>query len=472
MAFPVNFYSFTKEVNSTAQPSGSGTVYQCISNADFDIIAPRLPLNIGAAANPSGLNYCRVPAWSRYYWIRRWAFEGGLWVAYCQVDPLASWKTQIGQTSAYVLRSAAAWDSDLIDTLYPTDAGPTLSTQSADISSWWTDANLTYTSGNFIVGLINDKGSTEYVKMTPAQFTKFAEAAFSDTFYNGVATGQSWMTKAIFDPMQYLSSVTWYPIDMTGGTLTTAHLGYWEVIDDNNNPVSCYQVATYLDRTATVTVPKHPQAGTRGKWVNNAPYSSYILETWPFGRIALDPALLYDVTTITLVMTVDYISGSAILKVYQGSNDLTKPIIAQQTAQLGVQVQVSQVLRDYFGGAMGVINGVAGAVAGGLTGSATGLIGGITGAISSAVNAAYPDVTTQGHNSGFAGLHGSWRLYGKFYTLASEDIAHRGRPLYQVRQLSTLPGYQLCTDTDLRISCTKDEMDVIRGYLESGYYFE
>lgn len=466
MAFPINFYAFTKEVNSTAQPSGDGTTYQCQSNANFDIISPRLPLNIGAAANPTGFNYCRVPAWSRYYWVTRWAFEGGLWVAYCSVDPLASWKTQIGNTSAYVLRSAAAWDSDIIDSLYPTEAGPTLSTQSADISSWWTDASLDYTQGNFIVGLINKQGSTEYVKMTPTQFGQFATAAFSDTFFNNVATGQTWMTKAIFDPMQYLSSVTWFPFDMTGGTSTTAWLGYWDT------GISCYAVAKYIDRSTTVTVPKHPQASSRGGWVNNAPYSSYILETWPFGRIALDPALLYGVTTVTLVMTVDYISGSAILKVYQGSNDLTKPIIAQQTAQLGVQVQVSQVLRDYFGGAMGVVNGVAGAVVGGLTGSATGLIGGITGAISSAVNAAYPDVTTQGHNSGFAGLHGSWRLYGKFYTLAAEDLAHRGRPLYQVRQLNTLPGYQVCTDTDIQIPCTRAEMDAIRSYLEGGYYYE
>ena len=138
--FPVQLYAFSKEVNSTKQPSGSGTVYQCQSNASFDIIAPRLPLNIGAAANPTGYNYCKVPAWNRYYWINRWAFEGGLWVAYCSVDPLASWKTQIGQTSAYVLRSAYASDGRIPDHMYPTKSAPTIT--DVTISKDWSDSRL------------------------------------------------------------------------------------------------------------------------------------------------------------------------------------------------------------------------------------------------------------------------------------------------------------------------------------------
>ena len=56
--------------------------------------------------------------------------------------------------------------------------------------------------------------------------------------------------------------------------------------------------------------------------------------------------------------------------------------------------------------------------------------------------------------------------------MVDEDLAHRGRPLCAVRRLDTLPGYQLCTDTDLQLPCTRTEMDAIRGYLESGYYFE
>lgn len=464
MAFDVYLHSFTKEPNSTAQPSDAGLKVDCVSNDRLDIISPVLPLKYtGAAWNPSGYNYCKVPAFNRYYWIDRWAFVGGLWTAYCSVDPLASWKSGIGATSAYVLRAAADYDGDLIDNLYPTEGGPTVDITSIS-TGWWSNSDLSYSSGTFVVGLINELGSTDYVYMSPTTFVNFAAAAFSDNFFNSVKD-QTWLTKAIFDPMQYLASVTWFPMLPTGGSVVNAKLGYWTVKDANDNPISCTQAPAYVNRTMTaITLPKHPQAAARGPWVNNAPLTTYTLEVMPFGRISLDPALLYNASKLYMEMTVDYISGSAILRVYAGSAS-TDPCIYQQTAQLGVQVQVSQVLRDTFGGLMGVTAGVAGLASGNI-------IGGLTSAITSAVNMAYPDVTTSGVNSGFAGLYGQWRLYSKFYTLAAEDLAHRGRPLCQVRQLSTLSGYQLCTNTDVKLPATKAELDMIRGYLESGYYYE
>lgn len=461
--FDVRLFHFTKEVNSTRIPAGTGTVYQCHSNDGFDVISPRLPLQLGAAYNPTNYNYCYVPAWQRYYWIDRWAFEGSLWTAYCSVDPLASWKTDIGNTSAYVLRAAAAYNGDIIDNLYPTLADPTVTVSNYN-TGWFTD--LDYDHGTFVVGLINSQGATDYVYMTPTQFRQFAASAFSNELYTAATSDVTWMTKAIFDPMQYLSSATWFPLLFTGGTATTAKLGYWDT------GVSCYQSATFLNRSATqLPVPKHPQTSARGAWINSAPVTTYTLETWPFGRLALDPALLYDYSTLSLVMTVDYISGVAILKVIAG-NSTSGPIITTSSAQLGVSVQISQVLRDNFGATMGVASGLIGGVISAATGNVAGAIGGAMSAISSGVKGMYPDVTTSGANAGFAGLYGQWRLYSKFYLMVDEDLAHRGRPLCAVRRLNTLSGYQLCTDTDLQIPCTRTEMDAIRGYLESGYYFE
>ena len=463
MAFNVTLYSFTKEVNSTARPSGSGSTYPCVVITPCDIINPSLRLQLGTGYNPSSYNYCYVPAWGRYYWINDWIMDGPIWTAVCNVDPLASWKTQIGATSAYVLRSAAAYDGDVIDNLYPTLADPTVTVSNYN-TGWFTD--LDYDHGTFVVGLINSQGATDYVYMTPTQFRQFATEAFSDRFYTQASAGVTWMTKAIFDPMQYLASATWFPLLFTGGTATTAKLGYWDT------GVACYQSATFLNRTATqLPVPKHPQTAARGAWINSAPVTTYTLETWPFGRLALDPALLYNYTALSLVMTVDYISGVGILKVIAG-NSTTGPIITTSSAQLGVSVQISQVLRDNFGATMGVASGLIGGVISAATGNVAGAIGGAMSAISSGVKGMYPDVTTSGANAGFAGLYGQWRLYSKFYLMVDEDLAHRGRPLCAVRRLDTLPGYQLCTDTDLQLPCTRTEMDAIRGYLESGYYFE
>lgn len=463
MSFPVRLYAFSKESNSTKQPTGSGSEFQCVSNQYFDVLAPALPLNIGNAQNPTSYNYMYVPAWTRYYWIERWTWENGLWVAHGQVDPLASWKAEIGATSAYVLRAAAASDGSIMDHMYPTKAGPTI-TKTAITSPYTT---LSFTSGYFRVGVINRDGATEYYRMTPSTFKAFTTAAFSDSFFtNNIIDGQTWMTKAIFDPMQYLSSVIWFPSISGAGINSTVYLGYWSTgvqatkLEDN-------QIGYYNHTSAiTVTLPKHPQASSRGSFLNSGPYTSHILDLKPFGRIAVDAAAVSGESSITLDIVTDYITGVAVLRVLRGSDNT--PLITQQ-AQVGIPVQVSQVLRDYFGGAMSVVGGVTKALT---SGSLSGLITGGLSAIGGAVEAAMPDVTTSGVNGGFAGLYGDWSLISTFYSVAAEDNTHRGRPLCQVRQLSTLPGYQLCTNTDVQLPATKAELDAIKGYLESGYYYE
>lgn len=461
MAFNVNLFSLSKEVNSTKQPTGSGTEYSCVSNDDLDTLHPRIPLNIGAAANPSAYNYMYIASFGRYYWIRKWTFETGLWVAYCDVDPLASWKSQIGSTSAYVLRAAAANDGTIVDNMYPTKASPSVTNVS--LTKWWDDNDLDYTEGCFVVGTINKYGATQYALLQPSEFVQFATAAFSDAFFNTVKD-QTWMTKAIFDPMQYLSSVTWFPFDMSGasGRSVDVYLGYWDT------GVRGLFVGTTRDLTQTVTLPKHPQRGTRGAYLDAAPFSTYVLDIPPFGRMELKSDLLAGQASITVSAVIDWISGRGVLRVKNASGD---PIILQE-AQIGVTVQISQVLRDYFGGAMSVASGALSAVGNALVGNITGAISGGLSAIGSAVTAAQPNVTTSGMNSGFSGLAGSWHLTALFYQLVPEDNTHRGRPLCQVRTLSTLSGFQLCTNTDVSIPATREEIDMIRGYLESGYYYE
>ena len=466
MSFKVNLWSFSKEANSTAQPTGSGTEYNCVTNDDLDVLNPRVPLNIGNAANPTSYNYMKIADFGRFYWIRTWKFEAGLWTAYCEVDPLASWKTQIGSTSAYVLRAAAASNGAIVDHKYPTKASPTVSKTA--ITAPWSASDLSYDAGAFIVGVINKNGATEYYRMSPSVFKNFCQAAFDDNFFNGVKD-QTWLTKAIFDPMQYLSSVTWFPYVSGGGIAESVFLGYWSTgihaIDINDSSIGSY----HIYGPYTVTLPKHPQAATRGTYLNSAPYSSYMLDLRPFGRIALDSAALAGESTIDLTLVVDHITGSSILRITRGSDGTP---LAMQQAQIGVSVQVSQVLRDYFTGGMNMAQNLVNTVGNALIGNIPGAINSGLSAVGNAVETMQPDVTTSGLNGGFAALYGDWYLVSTFYSLVNEDNTHSGRPLCEVRTLSTLSGYQLCTNVDVSIPATREEIDMIRGYLESGYYYE
>ena len=54
MAFPVELWKISKKTNSTMIPvKAADAVYQCVSNDTLDVLAPVLPLNIGAGTYPA-----------------------------------------------------------------------------------------------------------------------------------------------------------------------------------------------------------------------------------------------------------------------------------------------------------------------------------------------------------------------------------------------------------------------------------
>ena len=456
------FWSFSKPKNSTKRPSlNDATIIQAnVATSDLDLERPQLVFNLGMGQedNPTAYNMVYIPALERYYRCT-WRAVDAMWIADCEEDTLATWKTGIGALNAYVLRSSAEWDGNIIDNMYPAKGDPVVN--DITITAPWTDNDLDYNNGSFVVGTIGKTGATVYSKLTPAQFSQFAVTAFSDAFFNSVKDA-NYITKAIFDPMQYLSSVTWFPFASGGGgRAQDVYLGYW------NTGISGLVIGTTTSRTITVNVPKHPQAATRGGYLNLAPFSRYTLDLRPFGRIAIDPALVQDVTSITLNITVDWISGAAILRVLADG----APIALQQ-AQLGLSVQLSQVLHNYLGGAMNVLGSVAGGVASAMTGNVVGAIQGGLSAIGSAIDTAYPTVTTSGINAGFASLEGSWHMVSTFYNMVDDDMDHRGRPLCKVKQISTIPGYLLCSDVEVNLPAAPNEIDTIKAYMEGGFYYE
>lgn len=53
-----------------------------------------------------------------------------------------------------------------------------------------------------------------------------------------------------------------------------------------------------------------------------------------------------------------------------------------------------------------------------------------------------------------------------------EDNADLGRPLCKVRKISDVPGYQMIMHADVAIAGTREENQMIKDYMESGYFYE
>ena len=170
MAFNVNLYSLEKRDNSTKRPTGNGTQYSCVMKHGCGILNPSISLDLGLSQDPSHYNYAYIPAFSRYYFIEEWYFEERLWTAQLRVDVLATYKTQIGNASLYVMRSSAESNGAIIDTLYPARTGCSFASDTKT-NPWQTSS--------FVVGVITQNasfGSLSYYLMSAAQLQSMCTA--------------------------------------------------------------------------------------------------------------------------------------------------------------------------------------------------------------------------------------------------------------------------------------------------------
>ena len=94
------------------------------------------------------------------------------------------------------------------------------------------------------------------------------------------------------------------------------------------------------------------------------------------------------------------------------------------------------------------------------------------GSVQSLTNKMIPRSNIMGGNPSVCRLIGTETLYYQWLIPVDDDVTHKGRPLCKVKSLDTLPGYQLCTNVDVQAAATREELDAIRTYLESGYYYE
>lgn len=151
----VTLYGFPKRENSTMIPSYSGATREIVLKDETSVLYPTLVLNYGNA-NPSQYNYCYLDRWSRYYFIRDWVYNGRMWEAVCEPDPMGTWRADILRTGTYVLRSASDYNEHIIDTIYPVEAGNYDIQTLATSFDFPTDPNG---GGCYVVGLVGANGS-------------------------------------------------------------------------------------------------------------------------------------------------------------------------------------------------------------------------------------------------------------------------------------------------------------------------
>lgn len=469
------FYSFSKRPNSTKQPNpAQGNNISCQLKEETSFLNPTLIIGkdvVSGAFTPSLWNYVSIPYWQRYYYITDWQYLNGVWECQCRVDPLASFKTEIGNTNAYVIRADAAFDGNIIDTFYPTSTEVAVTRQQISSDIYQTSIS----EGIFIVGVINQSvyryGSVTYYALTNTQLGALLSYLFSANIYNNsniTEVGEG-LYKSLFNPFQYIVSCMWFPFlqKNVGSIKANIAVGYW---DTGVEGVIANTLIREFGFKTNLPIGQHPQAASRGMYLNHAPYTTITAFYPPFGEIPVDTSFMQYGTNNYLYgrVFVDFVTGiaDATFAITDGYGDSADPYkyFTQRQTQIGVPIQLSQVMSDYISSLSSGIS----AVASGFTGN----IAGVFSNIGNAIKEAMPKVSSLGTNGSLLEVVEPPILVCEYRRLVDEDRAQFGRPLCKVRQIKTLPGYIQCGEEDNPFTATTSESEEINRNMKNGFFYE
>ena len=453
MAIDITLYAFSKRENSTKLPDIAGYTISGEIKHGCSIVAPVIHIK-NAGLLPLNYNYCYIPSFKRYYYINDWTIEGGIWSASLNVDALASWRSNILNSSEYVLRNSKTYDNSIIDNFYSTKSKVT---KQMDSVTFFDGTNLS--TGSFIVGILGGGtlGVTYYL-MTLTQFQQIINKLTDDPTYLDIKDISNELVKGLVNPFQYFTRAYFLPFgnNWIGGiSAPDVQVGWWKT------GVSCNRIKedNTIGLSKSFTIPKHPQASSRGVYLNGAPFSRYSINFMPFGNIVLDANLLKDATTLNVNTYTDVLTGDTILKIY--ADDV---IVGTASANVSASIPLSSVTSNVGG----MVTSLVGAASSFLMGDYLSTAGNVGNALDSAL----PQANTRGSQGGFMTAKEQCSLISEFYELVPEDLEHRGRPLCQKKTLSTLTGYTVVADADLKAPCTRAEIQTIKNYMEGGFYIE
>ena len=467
----IYLYKFNKRPNSTAQPlPTAGKAFTVQIKDECSFITPVLrftPDNlVSGVFSPVAYNYAQIAYWQRFYYITDWQYINGSWEATLSVDVLASFKAEIGNTSAYVVRAAGASDGSIIDTNYP--AKTNFDIRKINVATSW--YGVAPSGGSYILGCINYNnggkvGAISYYAMNATQLAALLNYLFTDNIFNSsniyeIGAG---LYKSLFNPFQYIVSCIWFPFtDASFGSASdNIKVGYWDT-GISATVVSALAQKTYV----TATIPDHPQL-SRGSYLNYEPYSRLTLYVPPFGSIPIDTNFRTLGNYLYCPVFIDHITGQATIRVSicQDSSHLDEyNVVTERSSMIGVPIQLAQLMPDYVQTLQSGISAVGNAVTWNITGALSDLV--------SAVQSQMPKVSTLGSNGSYIEVLQYPVLTVEFLQLVNEDNTEFGRPLCQIKTIGTLAGYIRCGEDDHAFSATKTETDEINRFLKSGFFYE
>lgn len=482
MSITIKLGTFSKRINSTKQPTLSGfTDFDCVLKDTTSVDNPTFLIS---ASDLEGYNYA---SWgTRYYFVSALrSVRNNLWEVDCSLDVLATYKSNILATTAYVIYDTVS------NTELPDNRLPIKTTKSIDVST--AACPFVPDGGCFILSLTGSNGTTGVYKATQGQLAALIDDVSdiwdnlfnypdapdkpdvpdygSDFLENISLAVRYWADDFMWyieyikqavcqffgsgDLVQNIRECRFIPFNVgtTGGS-TTIYLGTFET----QQTLGKLNTET-VHRTASVSIPWQANDFRR-----RSPYTEVYLYLPYIGMIKLSSENLVGQSSISVAYTLALRDGSLICTVSSGGE-----ILGQYSGNVGASVPIGVSNINLPKAAQSVISGA--------TSAAGKNLGGVGMAVLNFADAVTPNFSSIGGLDGIAGIGANQNItcYTVFHdtiVAPNTELLTIGSPTMAPKALATLTGFCQCMDAHVEAPAMDNELEAIDNYLNSGFFIE
>lgn len=435
----VKLYNFSKRENSTKRPSG-GTSVPVVLKDGTSIYNPSFELISSTAPDSTYLSWA-----GRYYYIDDITYLNGRYIIACSIDVLATWKDEIGATSAFIKYASSGYDIGLVDGRLSSDLNAIVKRRKKDILAG-------FPSG-YIVTYVGEQGTTNPVVALSETgvcrlMTSIQDSAFAEILNNP----DNALSKILSDCASAITSCKYLPIVATAGTREIVLAGGY------NTGVTGSEVEILTGNNIFLDIPWN---FPKGDFRNRSQFTSIIIYLPSYGYAQLNTDDLIGKDTLDVTAVLDSTSGGIAYDVggiFKAECDISTPIQISTTTQ---------------GNALGALVSAGGALAGALSGNVAVAGAGLFGAFTSAMQ-------TNTGSLGSMGSHAGWSLHANDVELIvishntnvepSNMASQQGRPVGKVAGI--VSGYNECVNASVNCNAPQVLKDRINAYMNGGFYYE
>lgn len=452
----LRLYNFSKKHNSTKQLGSDATPIATYSDVflkqNTDIDNPTFLID----DTLHDVNYAYLVTIGRFYFVKSMRLgNNNIWEIECELDALATYKTQILLHEAFVERCADSnyYNIYLNDPLISVKQGADNYDRHMEIISGFSG------NGSYVMRVVG--GDSDGVStFVTSDLSQWAAIFDPDTYFTSGAAWYEILGNIIFNPWDYIISLSWSPISL-----------------DKYISEGAYDSDIWIKWFNTnITAKKLPN--NKVTYINSGAFSFSSLYSdfrrynpsftrWKLyipavGLVDMDNIMATGQISVNYCVNLD--SGSAAVDVVNQTQGLI--IIAHYNCDLYVSLQAGS---DSWN-AGGIISNLGGATGNFVAGN---IAAGSANLVEAIGNIIVPTPQGLGGSNGI-GIRSDPNIYALSICHGSGNIptAVAGRPCMKNVLLSNLTGFVKCGNASVDIACDESTKLEINAYLNNGFFIE